>query len=129
MSNRSKYFSKMMGGRMFLCSRNISSGDKNVYVGPDAIDLHKKGLRFDVVSVEILEGGYKHAVVKYTAHPSMPSVVGTEREWPGDNIWKIVGLLSEKANWIKEYDCFTEEEIHKTGFDIEIKCPTCGMFH
>jgi len=134
--------------KLFLCSRDIQVGDKDVYAEPDAVEGWRKGLRFEVTKLEDLEG-YRNATIKYLANPIMPESVGNEREWPADNLWKVIGEISPEATWIKEGDEFDEKDLSFMRVDrengggwkyttvedckgfptmVEIKGP-CGHFH
>ncbi len=97
--------------KLFLCSKDIQVGDKDVYVEPQAVENYQKGLRFEVVNLELLEKDYLIADIKYLANPTKPSSVGHVREWPCDAIWKVIGEISSKATWIKEGDGFDEYQI------------------
>jgi len=90
--------------KLFLCTRDIQVGDK-VYAEPDAVKL---GESFIIHKLETLDGNYTIAEIEYfTKFP------GNTREWPADNLWKVIGSVSPDAIWVKEGDQFEEEQIKR----------------
>jgi hypothetical protein len=126
---------------MYLCTKDINIGDKV---------KHTAGYPF----VGYAEFLYKHdwlivreeansiAVEKrintnfnvYVTAPTYNN--GAEVTVCGWNLYKVVGIISPDAIWVKEGNTFTEEDIHRcfsgdalvTG-TVKIKCPTCKTFH
>lgn len=98
--------------QLFLCSRDIKVGDKVYYPARDAY--------FEVKTV-IPKTGYVSIKI-----PGMKDGWGVME----DERFKVIGLISPEATWVKEGDEFDEDEwgnIKQNEF-LQIK-GLCGHFH
>lgn len=89
-----KYFSKLIGSRMMLCTRNIKAGDE-IYL-PEINEYHKfreySTNNGGSIICESLNGQH-YEEFAYQSH------------------FRIIGEISPEAKWIKEGDEFEEDQI------------------
>lgn len=87
--------------KLFLCSRDVQIGDKNIYTG-------FKGV-FEENDTEIVkEIKYQHQLEFIRSNAVN-----------GSGVFKVVGQISPYATWVKAWDEFDEEDIeynHKERF-------------
>jgi hypothetical protein len=84
--------------KLFLCSKDIRVGDKFTQVGVDMI----------------------HPTARFTCveHDDYEQPICDEgRHWSKNTIYKVIGLISPEATWVKEGDEF-DDNTAKRGFPI-----------
>lgn len=110
-----EYLANCKPAKLFLCSRDIQVGDNVTFFD----EVNK---RDELVVESLHEGG---GVLK---KPTVTVVA------PNSQIFKVMGLISPQALWVKEGDEFEEEDWDDFSDEdgkltVYIKCPTCKTFH
>lgn len=109
-----RYFAKLLKNKMFLCSRDIQIGDKDIHTG--------------------IMQDYGEEIVKEVKFQHQLDFMHCVSEVNETELFKIIGEISPGAIWVKEGDEFDEREVEQRYRDedsryYKIKCPQCNTFH
>lgn len=122
---RSPYYDKysnLKKLKLFLCSRDIQIGDKDIHTG--------------------IMQDYGEEIVKEVKYQHQLDFMRGVSEANKTEIFKVIGEPSPKAIWVEEGMEFDEDEAKKSymitndpsnpscgNHWYRFKCPTCGTFH
>jgi len=116
--------------QLFLCSTNVEIGDK--------VRCSKRSNK-EIIIEEIEKKNGDNYFPKGIIVWNREEVEGNIRFWrPIEEVFKVIGLISTDAKWVKEGDKFKEDEVEIPNGEvpifknvpnpIKIKCRCCGTY-